>query len=184
LGHPEKLPNITRYLGVLSRIQKKSVSTTIDYLIVLSGPEPQRSLLETKIREEMLPLEARIVIVRGVVEGTIQKTYEPPFTIYNYLTSEGLSEVLNAAELVICRSGYTTIMDLAKLGKKAFFIPTPGQYEQEYLAKRFHRDGMVPQCSQNDFTAQKLELLPFYKGLPKADEEELPVDLFRLFEGK
>lgn len=184
LGHPEKLPTTTRYIGVLSRLVKKEVAETIDYLILLSGPEPQRSLLEEKLRHEMQHVEGEIVLIRGVVESTITETIQPPFTIYNYLTSERLSEVLNAAEVVICRSGYTTIMDLAKLGKKAFFIPTPGQYEQEYLAKRFHRDGMVPQCSQNDFTVQKLELLPFYKGLPKADEEKLPVDLFRLFEGK
>jgi UDP-N-acetylglucosamine:LPS N-acetylglucosamine transferase len=129
----------------------------------------------------MQQIKGEIVLIRGVVESSIKKTVEPPFTTYNYLTSEGLTEILNSAKIVICRSGYTTIMDLAKLGKKAFFIPTPGQYEQEYLAKRFHRDGMVSQCSQSDFTVQKLELLPFYKGLPKAGNEELPKDLFSLF---
>lgn len=181
LGHPEKLPTTTRYIGVLSRLVKKEASETIDYLILLSGPEPQRSLLEEKLKQEMQHVEGQIVLIRGVVESTITETTQPPFTIYNYLTSERLSEVLNAAEVVICRSGYTTIMDLAKLGKKAFFIPTPGQYEQEYLAKRLHRDGKIPQCSQKDFKCEKLDTIAFYKGLPKVGENELPIDLFRLF---
>ncbi|SHE84080.1 conserved hypothetical protein [Flavobacterium fontis] len=181
LGHPEKLPITTRYIGVLSRLVKKEVPETIDYVILLSGPEPQRSLLEEKLRHEMQQIKGEIVLIRGVVESSIKKTVEPPFTIYNYLTSEGLSDILNSAKIVICRSGYTTIMDLAKLDKKAFFIPTPGQFEQEYLAKRLHRDGKIPQCSQKDFRHEKLDTIPFYKGLPKVGEEELPSDLFSLF---
>ncbi|WP_297515885.1 glycosyltransferase [Flavobacterium sp.] len=181
LGHPEKISVTTRYIGVLSRLVKKDVPKTINYLILLSGPEPQRSLLEEKLKQEMQHVEGQIVLIRGVVEPTITETIQPPFTIYNYLTSERLSEVLNAAEVVICRSGYTTIMDLAKLEKKAFFIPTPGQFEQEYLAKRLHRDGNIPQCSQKDFKCEKLDTIPFYKGLPKVGEDELPKDLFSLF---
>jgi hypothetical protein len=38
-----------------------------------------------------------------------------------------------------------------QIGKKAFFIPTPGQYEQEYLAKKLQRGGLVPFASQDDF---------------------------------
>jgi len=62
-------------------------------------------------------------------------------TFYNFMNSNELEMTMNKSEKVLCRSGYTTIMDLAKLGKKAFFIPTPGQYEQEYLAKKLKRGG-------------------------------------------
>jgi len=46
--------------------------------------------------------------------------------------------MLNRARVIVTRSGYTTLMELAELGKRALFVPTPGQSEQEYLA-RFHR---------------------------------------------
>ena len=75
-------------------------------------------------------------------------------------------------------------MDLVQMEKKAIFIPTPGQYEQEYLAKRFHRDGMIMQCKQEEFSLKKIESAAFYKGLPKPNNASLPSDLFRLFQGK
>jgi predicted glycosyltransferase len=58
------------------------------------------------------------------------------------------------------RSGYTTIMDLVRLVKKAFFIPTPGQYEQLYLAKKLQEEGLAPYAEQDDF---KIDYLPQVK---------------------
>lgn len=63
------------------------------------------------------------------------------------MATKDLECAINSSEMVLCRSGYTTIMDLAKLEKKAFFIPTPGQYEQEYLAERLDDKGIVPCCN-------------------------------------
>lgn len=45
------------------------------------------------------------------------------------------------AELIVSRSGYTTLMDLVALGRSAVIIPTPGQAEQEYLGELHARTG-------------------------------------------
>jgi UDP-N-acetylglucosamine:LPS N-acetylglucosamine transferase len=79
----------------------------------------------------------------------------------------------------LCRSGYTSIMDLAKLGKKAFFIPTPGQFEQEYLAKKLQKEGFIPYAEQDHFRIENLAEIAFYKGLPKLDQ---PLDWKTVFQ--
>ena len=95
-----------------------------------------------------------------------------------------LEKTINESELIISRSGYTTIMDLAKLNKKAFFIPTPGQYEQEYLAKRLMDLGLAPSCNQDEFSLKKLEKIADFKGLHTLDFEVDYKKLFNLFERK
>jgi hypothetical protein len=75
-------------------------------------------------------------------------------------------------------------MDLAKLGKKAFFIPTPGQFEQEYLAKRFKRNGFAPFAKQENFEISDLKDAKLYQGLPQLKKEIHWKQLFILFEGE
>lgn len=183
LGHPnKKIPNV-RYIGPLSRLQKIDVPQEYDYTILLSGPEPQRSLLEEKIRKEMQDFEGKLLLIRGVIEDQPVR-HEPPFTIVNYLTSVDLPKAIASCGKVICRSGYTTIMDLVEMEKKAIFIPTPGQYEQEYLAKYFHKKGMVLMVKQDDFSLRKINSAMFYQGLPKNQNQNLPDNLFSLFKRK
>ena len=94
------------------------------------------------------------------------------------MKSDELENALNQSKKVLCRSGYTTVMDLAKLEKKAFFIPTPGQYEQEYLAKRMQKQGLVPFSTQEDFILDDLSKVVDYKGL---NQFEPMVDFSSLF---
>jgi UDP-N-acetylglucosamine:LPS N-acetylglucosamine transferase len=98
------------------------------------------------------------------------------------MNSIELETTFNQSEKVLCRSGYTTIMDLAKLGKKAFFIPTPGQYEQEYLAKKLKREGIVPYVKQDKFKIENLLQIDLYDGLKKVESNEDWKQLFSLFE--
>jgi uncharacterized protein (TIGR00661 family) len=122
-----------RYIGALSRFEKQpDAEKKYDLLLLLSGPEPARTQLETILRAQLPLLSLRYLLVRGKVEDLQQ---EP--NIVNFLSAQELNEVMEQSELVISRSGYSTIMDLSRLGKKAVLIPTPGQTEQEYLA-RFH----------------------------------------------
>ena len=95
------------------------------------------------------------------------------------MNSRQLEQTFNESETVLCRSGYTTIMDLVKLEKKAFFIPTPGQYEQEYLAKKLKEEGLVPYAKQDDFRIENLREIENYKGLPLI---ETPINWSNLFE--
>lgn len=95
------------------------------------------------------------------------------------MKSSELERAINQSDKVLCRSGYTTVMDLAKLEKKAFFIPTPGQYEQEYLAKRMQKQGLVPFSKQEDFTLNDLSRIEDFAGLAQF---ESTVDYSSLFE--
>ncbi len=125
------------YVGILSDFKKKNLKKDIDYFFSLSGPEPQRSILEQKILSEINDLQGNIVFTLGKTEQK-ENIKNKNIEIFTYLSKEEREEFLNRAKLVISRSGYSTIMDLAVIGTKALMIPTPGQIEQEYLAE-YHK---------------------------------------------
>jgi spore coat polysaccharide biosynthesis predicted glycosyltransferase SpsG len=136
LSHPEVLPPIpVKYLGPLSRFKKNNIEEKKDHLLILlSGPEPQRTILEDKIIDQILNYPGTVTIVRGLPgeKNIIPSTNSIRF--YNHLSADELNNEMMKAALVISRSGYSTIMDIAALEKKSILIPTPGQTEQEYLA--------------------------------------------------
>ena len=98
-----------------------------------------------------------MLFVKGLIEKPQSKYTLGPlkFTIYD---AQQLSLALNSSEMVLCRSGYTSIMDLAKLGKKVFFIPTPGQFEQEYFAEKFQDEKIAPYRRQEDFELSDIRI--------------------------
>jgi len=178
LGHLN-IPNITlKYIGPLSRFESVKCDVIYDILILLSGPEPQRTQLEEKLLTLFKTYKGKVLFVKGVVEDKQTKTEIGAMTIYNFMTSKQLEKSLNESDLILSRSGYTTIMDVAKLGKKAFFIPTPGQFEQEYLAKRLTKQNLVPSCKQDEFTIEKLKEANKFEGLETMVNE---IDYKRLF---
>ena len=181
LGHTDHNEIETKYIGVLSRLNKRNLKTTYNVMVLLSGPEPQRSLLEEKLLVAFNNFKGKVVFVKGVIDGEQTIQIKGHTTIFNFMTSGILEKTINESDLIICRSGYTSIMDLAKLNKKAFFIPTPGQYEQEYLAKRFKELGMVPSCAQEDFTIDKIKEIDVYSGLKSFDYQVDFKELFSLF---
>lgn len=164
LGHLENSQLPIKYIGSLSRFEKKNLNITYDLMVLLSGPEPQRTLLETRLLDQLKQYHGKVLFVKGKIETEQKTCTKDNITIYNYMTSEMLEQAINESDIILSRSGYTTIMDLAKLEKKAFFIPTPGQYEQEYLAKRLQDLNMVPYSKQKDFTLEHLELVDRYSG--------------------
>lgn len=185
LGHLTKTNLNIKYIGPLSRLHKKPMPEIYDLMVLLSGPEPQRTLLENKLHEELKNYDGKIIFIRGVVEEEQKITSRFNITSYNFMNSSELETAFNQSKMVLCRSGYTTIMDLAQLGKKAFFIPTPGQYEQEYLAKKLKKKGLIPSCKQDDFKVTHLLQVDLYKGLKDVTKEEVSwQELFSLFEGK
>lgn len=128
--------NKLRYVGILSDFKKKNTKKDIDYLISISGPEPQRTLFEKKILSQVKDLNGKIVVTLGKTE--IQKKFNTKNILtYSFLSKEKREDLLNRSNLIITRSGYSTIMDMAVVRKKALMIPTPGQIEQVYLSK-FH----------------------------------------------
>lgn len=184
LGHLENPDKNIKYIGPLSRLHKRNVDKKFDLMVVLSGPEPQRGMLEEKLKKEMPLYDGNVIFIKGKIENE-QKTEEiGNVKYYNFMTTDELETAFNESEMVLCRSGYTTIMDLAQLGKKAFFIPTPGQYEQEYLAKKLQKEGLVPFSKQNDFKIEKLSQIDSYKGLKNFGTDITWNKLFCLFESK
>jgi uncharacterized protein (TIGR00661 family) len=179
LGHIKKADFNLKYIGPLSRMKKKEMPKQFDLMIILSGPEPQRSLLEDKLKTEILDYNKRVVFIKGIVEKEQIKEQIENVTYYNFMNTRQLEQTFNESEIVLCRSGYTTIMDLAKLEKKAFFIPTPGQYEQEYLAEKLKKEGLVPNAKQDEFKIENLLEIENYKGLPYLDS---PIDWSTKFE--
>lgn len=179
LGHIENPDFNLKYIGALSRMQKKETPKLYDLMIILSGPEPQRELLEDKLKVEILKYKGSVVFIKGIVEKDQKKEQIDHVTFYNFMNSRQLEQTFNESEIVLCRSGYTTIMDLVKLEKKAYFIPTPGQYEQEYLAKKLKEEGLVPYSKQDNFSIEDLKEIENYKGLRLL---EIPINWKHLFE--
>ncbi len=181
LGRSKNVELSTVYLGPISRFTKKHAETSIDLLVLLSGPEPQRTMLEEKLLQDIKNYDGSIVFVKGKPAKDESVITQGNLTIYNFMTSELLEDTINKSKLVLSRSGYTTIMDLAKLEKRAFFIPTPGQTEQEYLAKRLKKQGFVPSCDQDSFNIKMLDKVSQYKGLKSFNTKIDYNKLFSLF---
>jgi len=182
LGHLNNHKLNLKYIGPLSRMRQKETAKVYDLMIILSGPEPQRTFLEEKLKQEIVRYKGNVVFIRGVVEKEQSKQQVKNVTYYNFMNTKQLEQTFNESDLVLCRSGYTTVMDLAKLGKKAFFIPTPGQYEQEYLAIKLQDENLVPYATQNDFTIEDLSKVKSFKGLSQFKNNIDWDSLFTVFE--
>lgn len=181
LGHVENIKTPIRYLGPLSRFNKVLSEKKYNLLVLLSGPEPQRTILEKKLFFELKDFKGKILFIRGKVENEKNKIENENITVQNFMTSKTLEKAINQSELILSRSGYTTIMDLAKLGKKAFFIPTPGQFEQEYLAKKFNKEKIAPYCNQKNFNISKLKNAKDFSGFKSINHNVNYNELFNLF---
>lgn len=171
-----------KYIGVLSRFQKKELEIENDILIVLSGPEPNRTQLENKLQSIFSGTSQKVLLVQGIVEAKQKKAENGNITIVNYMLSSELEKAISSSEMVICRSGYSSIMDLITLNKKAILIPTKGQNEQEYLAQYLNQQGYFSFVDEDDITAQELEKSKELKGEIK--EKKFDKNLFRLFQSK
>ena len=184
LGHPERVDFPLRYIGPLSRLKPVKSNIVYDVLALLSGPEPQRTLLEEKLMTAFQKSAKKVLLVRGTLEETETTEILDNITIVNFMTTDSLEKAMSESELVVCRSGYSSIMDLAALGKKAFFIPTPGQYEQNYLARQLKQQGIAPFCSQHQFSVDRLKEVDNYSGFSEMKIETDFSSLFGLFEGE
>lgn len=184
LGHVKKFNANLKYIGVLSRLEKEALPEIYDLMVIISGPEPQRTLLEEKLISELNGFSKPVLFVKGLIESEQKIEKIDNVVYYNFMTSEDLQKAFNSSNKILCRSGYTTVMDLTKLEKKAFFIPTPGQFEQEYLAKLYHEINIVPTATQDDFEISDLKQIDSFRGLPKLRTELNWKQLFALFKGE
>lgn len=140
------------YIGALSRFAPSSphVQKKYDIVAICSGPEPQRTLLENLILPELKRSGYKYFLVRGLPSAENQAHHN----IADFLTANVLQTLIESADMVIARSGYSTIMDLQSLKKKAIFIPTPGQTEQEYLAAKLMQQRIAFSMDQKQFNLE------------------------------
>ncbi|MFM7671394.1 MAG: glycosyltransferase [Bacteroidota bacterium] len=137
LGHPTNaLPIPVKYIGNLSRFTPNHPAIIAEKItILLSGPEPQRTILEEKCLRELAEWKGPITLIRGLPLGGKPIDAPPHWQVFDHLPIDLLQQQIEEAEWVIARCGYSTLMDLDALNKQAILIPTPGQPEQEYLAR-------------------------------------------------
>ncbi|SMO86958.1 UDP:flavonoid glycosyltransferase YjiC, YdhE family [Saccharicrinis carchari] len=160
LSHKYALPRNTTFIGPLSRFaQAKQVSTDRSFKVVavLSGPEPLRSELEEELRAVLSHSHASALIVQGKPSERKQYTTVGNITSVPHLDTLELRAILKKAHTVICRSGYSSIMDLEYFKSKAILIPTPGQTEQEYLALHLTHKHLT--INQTDVKVQLINYL-------------------------
>jgi uncharacterized protein (TIGR00661 family) len=165
LTHKYKLPGNARFIGILSRFDgthdgAKSHSlnnATYEIMAVLSGVEPQRALLEEILIKSLSQQDIHSLVVQGLPqeEQKIQQTGK--VTVVSHLSSTEMEHYLRDTPIIICRSGYSSIMDLIALNKTALLVPTPGQTEQEYLA-RYLSDKDLFTTVKQDKLSLKLKL--------------------------
>lgn len=152
LSHPLRKNIRARYINPISRFEiTKEAVQPFDIAILLSGPEPQRTMMEKLILPQIKNSLRKIILVRGLPAGTTPSGAVSNAVVVNHLKADELNKVLCGATLVISRSGYTSVMDFVKLKKKAVLIPTPGQTEQEYLATFLEGKGIFMASDQSSF---------------------------------
>ena len=171
LSHPKEMPvNLTKYIGILSRFKKETAEKNIDLLVLISGPEPQRTAFENMMLLQMTKVSFKMVLVRGL-PGASNKIINTNknLQIFDHLSATELNKLIQSSKIIIARSGYSTIMDLIALQQTAVLIPTPGQTEQEYLAiylstKKYfvaaQQRGFNLVKELNNFKSVELEILP------------------------
>jgi uncharacterized protein (TIGR00661 family) len=183
LSHKYAPSDKMRYIGPLSRFQGSVLKPAngSGVLAVLSGPEPQRTILEERIAAQAAGMEEEFTVVQGKTESYSERK-EGNIRYVSYMNSAQLLEAFSRAEVVVARSGYSTIMDLYALGKKAVFIPTPGQTEQEYLAEQLGAQGMAVVQKQNALDLDSaLKQVKRIRGFPVMGSNEMYREVLREF---
>lgn len=173
LSHGIRLPGNTRFIGILSRFSGLTSSDetpspeTGQITIILSGPEPQRSILEEKLTGILKKTDRPAVILGGKPGRQTGMTSAGKITLYDHADRELMKEIISVSGVIIARAGYTTIMELVSLGRSALLIPTPGQTEQEYLSRYLSGLGWFSAISQKELN----ESVPFPPSKKKLNDE-------------
>ena len=162
LSHPAIKGVETKYIGLLSRFNTDNQSVTEKtnkYLVILSGPEPQRTMFEDIILKQAKDMQDNILILRAKPDSNdLLSDISENVSMFNHVDDEMFVKLVESAENIICRGGYSSLMDLIKLNKTAYLVPTPGQTEQEYLAKHLSGLGYFNWCKQHDFQLKNVKM--------------------------
>jgi hypothetical protein len=152
LSHPDIFPDTpVHYTGILSRFHKQPQENKYDLLLLISGPEPQRSKFEKLLLDHVKATPYTYALVRGLPGATEKEERN----VFNHVDAGTLSILIQSSKIVIARCGYSTVMDLVKIDQDAILIPTPGQTEQEYLAEHLTKNKIFHCISEYDFSLER-----------------------------
>lgn len=157
LSHPQKMPGVPcHYVQPLSRMSQCTQESEEGHiLIMLSGPEPQRTIFEKMVFKQLEDFKGSATVVRGLPFAPDQPVLNG-VVVHNHLSKEELNKEMCRAEYIICRSGYSSVMDIAAVGRKSIQVPTPGQTEQEYLAGYLSSQNFCITVSQSAFNLNEV----------------------------
>jgi len=162
------------FAGILCSVHRMPVEEDIDFLLSISGPEPQRSVLEEILLTQVPTLPGRIVVLLGRPDEEWENNPDEHTTIRTHASRKEMESLMNRAKFIICRSGYTTMMEMAELEKRrALLIPTPGQTEQEYLSQYYMEQKWFYSKSQYKLNLRDdIETASVYRGFPAMAKSE------------
>tara|TARA_Y100000782_G_scaffold113196_1_gene145322 strand:- start:3443 stop:4504 length:1062 start_codon:yes stop_codon:yes gene_type:complete len=165
LSHKYEVPKHATFIGPLSRFLSQKSTQKYDLIAIISGPEPQRTMFQHIIHTELEMSKATALMVLGKAGENIHQNHERIDTVA-HLPAKELQEAIAQSKMVISRSGYSSLMDLAIMGKPAILIPTPGQTEQEYLAHYHFEKKHYFSVEQDQFNLDEaLEQSKTFKGI-------------------
>ena len=181
LSHPAKSRFNTSYIGILSRFKTDNQEVTEKenkYLVILSGPEPQRTMFEDIVLKQARNIKDKVLILRAKPDSyDLPRDIPDNVSMFNHVDDEMFVKLVNSAENIICRGGYSSLMDLIRLNRTAYLVPTPGQTEQEYLARHLGELGYFNWCKQSDFQLDRVTT-PYISIREKYSDIEDRIDDF------
>jgi len=163
-------------------------------LVVLSGPEPARSLWEANLlpqwqdwaKQEDIDGPATFWMVRGLPDSAAPLTSAAPFTsarvpTFGYWNSPDdatLATLMAGAGLIISRPGYSSLMDYAVWNQSQdrpalhlCLVPAGGHSEQAYLAHKLDREGQAQRQSESSLNLRdawaRRKQTKFTYGIPR-----------------
>jgi len=173
LAHKYPLPEHGRFVGTLSRFEPQEADIEYDVIGIISGPEPQRTMFQHIVTTEFEINNVRALLVLGKAGREIEDTIEK-IEIKSHLTAKALQEAIAKSKMVVCRSGYSSLMDLAAMGKPAILVPTPGQTEQEYLANYHLEKKHYYSIEQDRYDLDEaLEAAKEFSGINTSPDDDL-----------
>ena len=170
----------TKFIGPLSRFKKVEKKESLNILGIISGPEPQRTIFQNILVKQLKNKNA--VLVLGKPEANKSEKIGD-LKLISHLNTKELNQLIIDADIIISRSGYSTVMDLAVLDKNAIFIPTPGQTEQLYLAEYYYKNEIAFAMHQHEFDIEiALKKHQNFKGFKNLKNNIKLEELLTIFE--
>jgi uncharacterized protein (TIGR00661 family) len=187
LSHKYPVPANALFIGPLSRFSDSELSKgqenpEVKITAIISGTEPQRSNFEDLVTRQLAEMDITATIISGKPESHVKAASQGNLTLLAYASVEKIMTLIAESTLIICRPGYSSIMDLEAMGAKALLVPTPGQTEQQYLAELHQELGNALWRKQDELNLKPdiADALKYHGFTKNTEEKELKTLLERL----